>query len=101
MGVDEQPAFDVLLATNEATSNAIEHGHRCNGARGIAVELDAVDEGLRVTVRDAGSWRKSSAPGDRGRGLPLMRTLMDSVHVEPSATGTVVTMERRLDGSTP
>jgi anti-sigma regulatory factor (Ser/Thr protein kinase) len=100
MGVDEQPAFDVMLATSEATSNAIEHGHRCNGARGIAVELDAVDEGLRVTVRDAGSWRQSSAAGDRGRGLPLMRTLMDSVQVEPSSAGTVVTMERRLGGGT-
>ena len=34
-----------------------------------------------VTVTDRGQWRTVPAPGDRGRGLPLMRALTDSVAV--------------------
>jgi anti-sigma regulatory factor (Ser/Thr protein kinase) len=51
---------------------------------------------LTLRVTDTGQWRRVPAPGDRGRGLPLMRAVMDSVLVEPGEGGTVVTMQRRL-----
>jgi anti-sigma regulatory factor (Ser/Thr protein kinase) len=95
IGVDGQLAFDIVLATSEAASNAIEHGHRCDGSRGIAVDVDLVGGVLRVRVRDAGRWRKPTPPGERGRGLPIMRALMDRVEIERSVVGTVVTMESR------
>ena len=51
-----------------------------------------------MVVRDFGVWR----PGrddDRGRGLGLMKELMDEVEVTPSSEGTVVRMQRRLNGA--
>ena len=39
---------------------------------------------VEIAVRDQGSWRRG-ARGDHGRGLDLMRTLMDTVAVEPGS----------------
>jgi len=46
-------------------------------------------------IRDTGTWRPPTDEG-RGRGLPLMRELMDEVKIEPSPQGTTVTLKRRL-----
>jgi anti-sigma regulatory factor (Ser/Thr protein kinase) len=48
-------------------------------------------------VRDYGSWRPERGD-ERGRGLVLMRALMDTVEVTPSAEGTTVRLRRRLSG---
>ena len=72
-------------ATGEAAANAIEHG--VAGARG-AFMIDGSAEGgvVAISVTDAGSWRPERSEG-RGRGLVLMRAMMDSVEVVPGAGG--------------
>ena len=50
-----------------------------------------------MTVRDRGAWR-SPRQGDRGRGLSLMRALMDQVEVSPGPDGTRVRLQRELSG---
>jgi anti-sigma regulatory factor (Ser/Thr protein kinase) len=49
-----------------------------------------------ITVRDFGGWREPRG-SDRGRGLPLMKALMDSVRVDPSSEGTMVQLRRRVE----
>jgi anti-sigma regulatory factor (Ser/Thr protein kinase) len=51
-----------------------------------------------VTVTDRGNWRDARGE-NRGRGLPLMRGLMESVEVEPADGGTSVVLRRTLEGS--
>ncbi|MEA2194222.1 MAG: hypothetical protein QOG42_656 [Solirubrobacteraceae bacterium] len=92
---DEDETEDVIMACNEACENAVEHGY------GFGDDLFAVefthDEGqIAVTVRDQGTWREPQETPDRGRGLPLMRKLMDAVEVQPRPGGTTVRMSRRL-----
>ena len=62
------------------------------------VELEASLAGgvVEVVVRDSGSWRDGSPDGDRGRGLELIRALMDDVDVRRGAGGTEIRMRRRL-----
>jgi anti-sigma regulatory factor (Ser/Thr protein kinase) len=48
-----------------------------------------------VTVCDHGGWREKR-DSDRGRGLDLIRALMDEVEVKPSETGTTVRISKRL-----
>ena len=50
---------------------------------------------VEIAVRDHGSWRRERED-DHGRGLDLMRTLMDTVAVEPGPEGTTVSLRRRL-----
>jgi anti-sigma regulatory factor (Ser/Thr protein kinase) len=96
IGADEDTAADVLLACGEAAANAVEHAFPDDpGELTVQLRLSA-DRELTVRVADTGRWRRVPAPGDRGRGLPLMHAVMDSVRVEPGEGGTVVTMRRRM-----
>ena len=96
VGTDDDTAADVLLACGEAAANAVEHAFPDEPGE-LTVELRlSADRGLTLRVADSGRWRRVPAPGDRGRGLPLMHAVMDSVRVEPGEGGTVVTMRRRL-----
>ena len=53
---------------------------------------------MRIAVRDRGGWRDTSSE-DRGRGLPLMRALMDDVDIEQRPTGSTVVLRRTLRAS--
>jgi anti-sigma regulatory factor (Ser/Thr protein kinase) len=90
--VDERDVYRITLATNEACMNAIEHA----GARGtFSVDAAIDDDGVRVTVRDHGHWR--TPRGDLGgRGIEMMRALMDVVEVTPQDDGTTVRLRRSL-----
>jgi anti-sigma regulatory factor (Ser/Thr protein kinase) len=88
----------VLLAAWEACANAVEHAE---GPASATFSLHAGQEGalVRVRIADTGRWRSAAgATGERGLGLPLMRGLMDRVDIVHAAEGTVVVLERRLDG---
>jgi serine phosphatase RsbU (regulator of sigma subunit)/anti-sigma regulatory factor (Ser/Thr protein kinase) len=90
--VDE--IYDIVVACQEACANAVEHAYRPGQH---SFELDAAydDERVRVTIRDHGSWRPPRGT-HRGRGVMMMRGLMDSVDIEHTDTGTVVVLERTL-----
>ena len=93
-GVGENEQFDLTIATSEAAANAIEHAYGARVATfTVSCELDGPD--VRVTVRDAGHWREAK-PYGRGRGLAIMRALMDSVEITSTTDGTTVTVTKRL-----
>jgi PAS domain S-box-containing protein len=91
----EQEIAEVVTACGEAATNAIEHA----GA-GTPFEISGQVDGRRVeiAVRDFGAWR-APREGDHGRGISLMRALMDSVDVLATPEGTTVRMERTLSES--
>lgn len=97
VGAGEMEIAEITTACGEAATNSIEHG----GASGDAsFEVSGSHNGgeIEIAVRDHGSWRPER-PGDHGRGLDLMRTLMDTVSVNPTEEGTVVSLRRRLGGN--
>ena len=85
---------DMLLAAGEATSNAIEHAYR--GANGtVRLVAYVAAHRLVVEVRDNGRWRLEGDP-ERGRGLGIMRALVDHVSIESTRSGTNVRLELAL-----
>jgi PAS domain S-box-containing protein len=92
----DQEIAEITTACGEAATNAIEHAGASGGA---PFELDGRLKGRQVdiVVRDYGAWREPR-DGDQGRGISLMRALMDSVEVEPGADGTIVRLRRQLNG---
>jgi PAS domain S-box-containing protein len=95
-GGSPDEVMEILTATGEAAANAIEHG-RTGSDPALEVVGTARAGEIEISISDHGRWREGgSSDGDRGRGLVLMRALMDSVDVTPSPGGTTVRMRRRL-----
>jgi anti-sigma regulatory factor (Ser/Thr protein kinase)/GAF domain-containing protein len=93
-GADEHETAAITLAVQEACANAVEHAY---GLADDTFELEAIHHGpvVEITIRDRGHWRPPRGH-DRGRGLALMRALVDDVEVRPDDDGTTVRLHRRL-----
>jgi serine/threonine-protein kinase RsbW len=100
--VDEEVVADVLLALDEAVSNAIRHGSR--GGEQVLVTVESDAEWVEMTVRDSGPTpRLPRLPAEPppvlhtgGRGLWLILQLVDEVRLQRIEEGTRLTMRRRV-----
>ncbi len=96
---------DILLATGEAVTNAIEHGSHSQPRKTVSVEAFVREDTVAVTVSDTGSWVGDSSASlrnrRRGRGLTLIGGLADGVDTVRTPGGTRVTLrfERAVAGA--
>ena len=94
LGIDDAALADVVLATSEAVTNAIEHGSPCPRGR-IRLRV-CTTPALVVEVSDCGGfWERGEEPdprGTRGRGLFIVEAVMDEVELLPSDSGTTLRM---------
>ena len=92
-------SFDMVLACGEAIGNAVDHA--CS--EGITVTVESYDDRVVAKVVDCGCGYELTADEEpvsewgteeRGRGIKLMRLLVDLVEIErrKDACGTVVTL---------
>ena len=97
-GVDATQALDVLIAAGEALANAIEHGHRRTSEGTVSLRAIALADHLRLTIVDNGEWKppQPDPAAHRGRGIALMRALMEDVSIESGVTGTTIDMHARI-----
>jgi PAS domain S-box-containing protein len=96
-GVAGSELHDVVAACNEACANAIEHAYGPSQGGSIEVEADRREDAVVVEVSDRGEWREPRGT-TRGRGLEIVKGLMDEAEVETERSGTRVRMVRRLEG---
>jgi serine phosphatase RsbU (regulator of sigma subunit)/anti-sigma regulatory factor (Ser/Thr protein kinase)/transcriptional regulator with GAF, ATPase, and Fis domain len=96
--VGPDQAHDVLVAAGEAVANAIEHGHRDSPDGLISLHATALVDHVQLIIADNGSWKppRPAADQHRGRGITLMRALMDDVAINPGAAGTTVQLSARI-----
>lgn len=105
-GFSPAEVSDIVLAVGEACSNAVEHG---NASKQHVDVRCAFDGGvLRVEIGDRGGGfdeeraSNTAIPTEflgRGRGIPIMRAVMDGVRYEITGSGTTVFLEKRLVAS--
>lgn len=101
LGATDRDTFLLQHALGELVTNAIEHAF--DGATDppgapvvrLHAELDAAGC-LEATITDQGRWREPARRSTRGRGLALTSQLVESMRVEPGATGTVATVRHTL-----
>ncbi|MEU8198440.1 SpoIIE family protein phosphatase [Microbispora amethystogenes] len=93
-----QTIQNVLVAAGEACANAIEHGHRDAPGDIVRLRAEAFVDNLRLVVADTGRWKSPKAEENthRGRGVALMRAMMQQVTITPGPSGTIVDMHTRI-----
>ena len=103
--------IDIEVALHEALANAVIHGNGDNSGKRVYVTCRCYMDGeVSITVRDQGKGFDNSAVLDptfrenllftHGRGIYLMKTLMDEVSFEEG--GSVVRMRKSSNsGATP
>ena len=98
VGVEHDQIQDMLVAAGEAVANAIEHGHRNRPEGLISLRANAVVDRLQVSVVDTGVWKTPrQVPGEyRGRGISLMRCLVQDLSIQSNDSGTTVHMYARI-----
>jgi anti-sigma regulatory factor (Ser/Thr protein kinase) len=95
-GASTKDAFEVLLATAEAFSNAVEHPTESRSGL-VDINGTITEDVLTISIRDYGHWQSDTTQKeDGGLGLVLMSIVMDAVEFGRGADGTTVTMRRRL-----
>jgi len=100
---------EILLAAGEATGNAVKYGHRPKVRSELRVRCVLEGVHVVVTVVDDGpgfdASVEASMPPDPfaagGRGLYLMKKLMDEVAIDTSPVGTSVKLKRRTFAEPP
>ncbi|MFC9975772.1 SpoIIE family protein phosphatase [Spirillospora sp. NPDC127200] len=89
---------NILVAAGEACANAIEHGHRDAPGDAVYFRAEAFVDDLHLRIVDTGRWKtpRPELNTHRGRGMGLMRALMQQVTVTPGPSGTTVEMHARI-----
>ena len=102
-----EASSEILLAVGEAAANATRHGRRLEGRSEVRVRCAVEQSVVSITIADDGPGfdvarlERTELPdpfASGGRGLFLMRELMDEVKIETSDRGTTVLLRRAVSG---
>jgi serine/threonine-protein kinase RsbW len=105
-------ADTVELCVVEAVNNAIEHAYGDQPGHAVEVDLDVNPARLQIVVRDRGramDWTAACVRADAyaldtlaegGRGLFIMRSLMDHLSYRSANGWNVITMVKQLPAAT-
>ncbi len=96
----------LLVATTEAVNNGIIHGNKRNPAKKVTLTFEVNNASLTVQVQDEGGGvdpetipnplAEENLLRENGRGVFLMKSLMDSVEFERLPGGAKVVMKMEL-----
>ena len=105
-GVDESAVADIAISVSELVNNAIVHGNKGTLEKQVTVTIGRKNGAVVITVSDEGGGFDPTSVEDPlsdenllkevGRGLFIVRSLMDEVEVEPSGKGTTVTITKAV-----
>jgi serine/threonine-protein kinase RsbW len=105
-GLDEDQRFHIAMAVREASINAVLHGNEYDPTRQIEVTLENTGKDLRIAIADEGRGFDPGKVPDplaqenllrgTGRGIFLIRSLMDEVHFRQLHPGTELTLVKHL-----
>ena len=105
-GLDEDQRFHIVMAVREAAINAVLHGNEYDPERKIDVALENNGKDLVIVIADEGHGFKPEDVPDplaaenllrgTGRGIFLIRSMMDEVHFRQLHPGTELTLIKHL-----
>jgi serine/threonine-protein kinase RsbW len=109
-GFDEKATHAIVTATDEATNNVMRHAHRGQPHAPLQIQCFFRPDGLEILLIDQGAPFDLAAvpnldPSEErvgGRGVFLMRALMDELSCQPRGErGNMLRMVKRCARSAP
>ena len=104
LGVLDECVADIELAVTEACTNVLKHAHGPEDDYEVTVEINDTDCTIRVIDagggfdHDAKGREEALAGAENGRGIHLIRALVDNVKfISRPEEGTIVHLEKTLD----
>ena len=101
-GFDEDTASQIAMVVREAVINAILHGNKKDPAKQVHWSYELSDEALKFKIADEGAGLDPDSVPDplapenilrsSGRGIFLMKAIMDEVHFHQLNPGTEIEM---------
>ena len=102
IGYDQATRGNIMVAVNEAVKNAILHGNKCDESKQVVITCNCSSTVFRIHICDCGcGFDPESLPDPRnpdnllkenGRGILMIKALMDEVEFDVSEKGTSLTM---------
>lgn len=108
LGIDEETAYDLQLAADEACTNVIQHGYAGMNPGSIILEIIPADDEITMRITDFGHpFEPSTAPmpdtnapleerAEGGFGLFFIYETMDDVDYVSNEEGNTLILKRRL-----
>jgi len=105
-GAEESVVADIAISVSELVNNAVAHGSRYAPDQPIIITIDKMNGAVTITVSDHGTGFNPDDIADpladenllkeAGRGIFIVRSLMDAVDINASGQGTTVTITKAL-----
>lgn len=105
-GIDESIIADIAISVSELVNNAICHGNKLNEGKTVTVAVSRVNGTVSIAVTDQGDGFNPQEINDPladenllkdvGRGVFIVRQLMDNVDITATANGTTVTITKTI-----
>ncbi len=106
--LSKSAAWDVVLAVGEAATNCVLHGQNSTGSHNtITTRIRSAHDRVRVELHDSGSsfhpdvsgWPAPGLTDEKGRGIFIMKTLMDRVEYPSVGNGTLCVLTKKFNRS--
>ncbi|MBD3257699.1 ATP-binding protein [candidate division GN15 bacterium] len=105
-GVDESVIADIAISVSELVNNAIVHGNKSSPDKVVTVTIAQKNSTVNISVADQGGGFNPESIDDPlaeenllrevGRGIFIVRSLMDKVDIKPTKEGTEITITKNV-----
>lgn len=105
-GAEESIVADIAISVSELVNNAILHGNKSTLEKAVTVTISKANGEVAITVADQGGGfdplsvenpiDDANLLKEVGRGLFIVKSLMDKVDIDASNTGTTIRITKGI-----
>jgi serine/threonine-protein kinase RsbW len=105
-GADEEVIADIAISVTELVNNAMLHGNKSSADKSVTIEITRKKDKVTIIVIDEGMGfdpdiipdplAQENLMKEVGRGIFIVRSMMDKVELMPSAEGTAVSITKTI-----
>ena len=105
LNFSDEECDSIAIAVTEAVNNAIYHGNKQDPDKMVEFEMFSYKDEVRFIIRDQGTGFDPKGLPDpllpenllkeSGRGIFIVKSLMDKVEFDFTPTGTTITLQKR------